>query len=305
MPLSDEFSCQSPVIPDYAPAPPPDSGCQDPSDRPIFYIPPSSGGKVVEILAGDQIAVEDLSDATTYRFRVSADPYVALETAITAIAPYISGVSALINGLALFGRTVDRVDLTWTQSKDVAAQSVSSSLGVFTPPSLTPAERTKSLTGLTITADTSFTITGNDGEGQPASIDSDTAFVRYGNYVRWGKGVDKLNGLASTLQALFDGLVGSVNTNTRARSFNATGEENEHEFYFVPARFGEVTFQKGIFVGGFVRLKNVNGVLVQTVPDEETEDDILISNGYASENYYVYMSLYDNQIDAVTPIVAS
>ena len=305
MPLySESYSCDNPEIPAYAPEPPAQS-CQDYINRPVFYTPPSSGGKPTEVIAGDQIMVEDLSDADTYRFRVNYDPHVDLSTDLGTLAPFIAGVSALLNGLVLFGRTVDRVDLTWTHSKDVTTQSVSSSLPGFDPPVLAPAERTKSLTGLAITEDRSFTITGDDGEAQDGSIDSDTEFVRYGNYVRWGKGADLLNGSSASLQALFDGLASSINTNTRARSFFAIGGVAEHEYYLVPARFGEVTFQKGIFVGGFVRLKNVDGTLYQTLPDGETEDEILINNGYASENYYVYMSLYDNQADAVTPIVAS
>ncbi len=165
--------------------------------------------------------------------------------------------------------------------------------------------REESLTDLTITQDRSFTITGDDGSGLPAGIVGDTDWVRYGNLARWGKGVEFLGGLASGLQGLFNSLAGSVNTNTRVRSFFATGGVNEYDYYFIPVRFGAATFQKGIFVGGFVRLKNVDGTLYETIPDGETEDPITINNGYASEEYYVYQTLYDNQNDPGEPIVVS
>lgn len=305
MPLSDDQVCSTPEIPAYAPAPPADETCGYDSGRPVFYTASGAGGKPVEILAGSQTKVEDLSDANTFRFRVGHEPHIDLTTDLIGVSAFVAGVNALLNGFVLFGRIVDRIELTWTHSKDVTSQSVSSSIPGFVPPVLDPLTRLVALTGLAVDQDRSFTITGDDGEGEDGSVDSDTEFVRYGNYVRWGKGLDMLNGLASSIQALFDGLTGSVNTNTKAREFFAIGGVNEHEFYMVPARFGEVSFQKGIFVGGFVRLKNVNGTLVQTLPVGETEDDILINNGFASENYYVYMSLYDNQVDAVTPIVAS
>jgi hypothetical protein len=306
MPINNDYVCSAPEIPQYAPdvqAENPDCGCGGGSVP--FYTPPNSGGKPVEVIAGVGISVEDLSDVNAYRFRVNAVSYTALTTNLVVPAPFIGGVSALLNNLVLFGRIVDRVDLSWSYNKTVASQNLASNIPGFVQPTLTLEQRDISLTGLTVDQDRSFTITGDDGSGQPGGITADTEFVRYGNLVRWGKGAEKLGGLASSLQALFNALAGSVNTNTRARSFFATGGVNEYEYYFLPARFGEVIFQKDMFVGGFIRLKNVDGTLYQTVPDGETEDPILISNGYASENYYVYQSLYDGQNDPVTPINAS
>jgi hypothetical protein len=309
MPLTDNCPCETPEIPDYFPAPPADDSCQGccDSNRPVFYEPPEAGlgSKPTEVIDGNQIQVDDLSDAFTYRFRPNYAPRISLVTDLTVFTPYIAGVNALLNGLVLFGRTVDRVDLTWTENKTVVSQTVASDVPGFVPPTLLPGDRAKSLTGLSFTSDRFFTIAGDDGDLQPGSTDSDTEYVRFGNYVRWGFGVDKIGGLASTMQALFNGLAGSINTNTRARSIFATGGVNQYMFYFVPARFGEVTFQKGIFIGGFVRLKNVLGTLYQTVPDGGVEIAIPINNGFASENYYVYQAIYDNQVDPVTPIVAS
>lgn len=307
MPLGD-YVCSSPEIPDYAPQPPPENdncGCSGCGSVP-FYTPPNvSQGKPVEILAGTGISVEDLSDINTYRFRINQLIYEALTVNMSAAVPYISGVNALLNGLVLFGRIVDRVDLSWAYNKSIINQTLSSSIPAFDPIELNFDDFDESLTGLSVDVDRSFTITGNDGSLLPGGIQADTEWVRFGNYARWGFGADFILGLASGMQGLFNGLAGSINTNTRNRSFFATGGVNQHCFYFYPARFGEATFTKGIFVGGFIRLKNVDGTLYDTIPDGETEDPITINNGYASEEYYVYQSMYDNQDDPVTPIVVT
>lgn len=300
--------CTNPEVPQYAPDPPfSNDNCEDcGSGNSSFYTPPPTGnGKKVEMLPGTSIAVEDLSDIDTYRFRHNFVTYTPLSANYTILTPYIAGVDGRQNGLVLFGRTVDRVDSTWSYNKAVTSQALSSAAPGFVAPTLLPADRTKSVTGLAIVNDISFTITGDDGAAQSGSVDADSAFVRYGNLVRWGKGASKVGLATSGLQALFNGLASSINTNVRGRSILMTGGVNEYDFYFLPVRFGTVTFQKGIFVGGFVRLKNVAGVLKDALGIGDVESPISINNGYAAENYYVYMTLYDNQADPTTPVVAS
>jgi hypothetical protein len=91
---------------------------------------------------------------------------------------------------------------------------------------------------------------------------------------------------------------------SRANSIYGTGGVNKKFFIIYPAAWGEAVFTKGIFVGGFQRLKNEAGTLVVTVAGTELPISWTNQHGY-TEDVYVYQSLYDNIADAVEPIIIS
>lgn len=267
---------------------------------PVFD-PPATPGKVVEVLAGPGILVDDLSDVDTYRHKVTRIDIVALTAALTLMAKAATVVKTMP---ILKGTVIDEVALTWTFNKEVTAQTLINSAGILAP-TLDAVTRAHSYTGQAITTNTTFTLEGNDGEGQSGSIASDVASITFGNHMWLGHGTSKLNTSVGALEAFIESLTTSTIKTARAHSYFATGGSNEKHFVAYPKAWGLATFTKGIFSGGYVRLKNVAGTLVSDI-GAGTEIDITFTNsaGHA-EAYYVYESLYDNQADAVTPFIIS
>lgn len=263
--------------------------------------PEGSGGKPVEILAGPSIGVEDLSDADTYRFRVSYVPYVDLLATLTLIAKEV-GVAK--SNPVLKGTVIDAVELDWTYNKEVTSQTLTNTGGLAAP-TLGTVERSHDYTSQTITSDITFTISGNDGNGQPGSVDTDVKSITFGNNLILGNTTNfNLQATASFLTAIA-GFTKIVKT-ARAHTYFATGGVNQHHYVIYPKAWGLGTFTKGIFEGGYIRLKNVAGTLKQELGGGDVESDINITNEKGhTEAYYVYMSLYDNQEDAVTPFELS
>lgn len=267
---------------------------------PVFD-PPATPGKVVEVLAGPGILVDDLSDVDTYRHRVTRVDIVALTAALTLVAKELTVVKSMP---ILKGTVIDEVNLTWVYNKAVTVQTLVNT-GGLTAPTLGTVERSHDYTGQSISSNMSFTLEGNDGEGQSGSIASDLESITFGNYMWLGHGVSKLNSAASGIETFIESLATSTIKTSRTHTYYATGGVNEHHFIAYPKAWGLATFTKGIFDGGYVRLKNVAGTLVADA-GVNPELDITFTNskGHA-EAYYVYESLYDNQADAVTPFVIS
>lgn len=267
---------------------------------PVFD-PPASSGKVVEVQAGPGILVDDLSDADTWRHRVTRVDIVALTAALTLVAKASDVVKS---SPVLKGTVIDEVELSWTYNKAVTVQTLVNGGGLLAP-SLALATRAHEYTGQAITSNITFTLEGNDGEGHSGSIASDAESITFGNYMWLGHGASKLNSSAASLEAFIESLATSTIKTARAHSYFATGGSNEKHFVAYPKAWGLATFTKGIFSGGYVRLKNVAGTLVSDI-GEGTEIDIAFTNSAGhSEAYYIYESLYDNQADAVTPFIIS
>jgi len=274
--------------------------CGTPNDFPVVN-PESSGGKPVEIIAGPSIGVEDLSDADTFRFRISYSPYVDLLATLSLVAKE-AGVAK--SNPVLKGTVIDTVELDWTYNKVVTSQTLTNT-GGLTPPTLDPSDLDHDYTSQTITSDITFTISGNDGNGQPGSVDTDQKSILFGNNMILGNTTNfNLQPTTSFLTAI-SGFTKIVKT-ARTHTYFATGGANQHHYVIYPKAWGLGTFTKGIFEGGYVRLKNVAGTLKQTLGEGDVESDIMITNEKGhSEAYYVYMTLYDNQNDAVTPFELS
>jgi hypothetical protein len=268
---------------------------------PVFDPPTTSSGKDVEVLAGPGILVDNLSDTETWRHKVTRVDIIAL-TATLALIAKAAGVSK--SSPILKGTIVDEVNLTWEYNKAVTVQTLTNNGGLSVP---TLDEDTVAFTLATqeITTNVSFTLEGNDGEGHSGSIASDTKSITFGNYMWLGHGVSKLGSSVASLEAFIESLGTSTIKTSRSHTYFATGGTNEKHFIAYPKAWGLATFTKGIFSGGYVRLKNVAGLLVSDI-GVGTEIDIEFTNSAGhTEAYYVFESLYDNQTDAVTPFIIS
>jgi hypothetical protein len=269
-----------------------------------FPIVPGSGsgeGKKVEILSSPTVSVENLSDVDTYRFRPNVVQYVALTADLTLVAKE-EGVAK--SNPVLKGTVIDAIELDWVYNKVIASQSLSNTGGLSNP-TLSLGDRSHDYEGLNIISNLSFTISGNDGNGQPGSIANSTRSITFGNYMMFGVSPDLTLAAVGTLLALVPGMTKVIKT-SRNHTYFPTGGPNQHHLVLYEKAWGLGTFTKGIFTGGYVRLKNVGGVLKIDLNPGDIETDILLTNdkGYQAA-YYVYMSLYDNQDDPVNSFTIS
>lgn len=269
---------------------------------PVFNQDESTASqKGVIILPGPGIGVENLSDADNYRFRISTQEFVALTVALTLVAKEAGVVKT---SPILKGTIIDEIELNWTYNKAVNSQLLTNNSDLIEP-SLEIEERAYEYSAQDIDSNISFTIAGNDGLGQPGSTASSTKSISFGNILYLGTGPDKFNTATSGIEAFIESLT-AVTKTARSYSYHATGGTNQYHFIAYPKAWGLATFTKGIFTGGYVRLKNVLGTLKAELGGGDVESDITITNskGY-TEEYYVYQSLFDDQADAVTPFVIS
>lgn len=269
---------------------------------PEIYVPPDGGGGGIaahELIAGADILIEDFSDANTLRHRISYNPFIALTTSLS-INGYVAGL--VQPSIILKGKIVDESRSSWSYNKGViASQTLNEGGGAIAVPSI---DRAKITTGLNITGDITYTLQGNDGQGQVGSVASDSDTLLFGNYMIWGDYTNMNNQPVSQVPTLIADLA-SRNAKIRRNRLNsifATGLVNRRFFVIYPASWGLATFTKGIFEGGFVRMKNEAGTLVTTVITSESPIEWTNEEGY-TEEVYIYQTLYDNTEDSVEPIV--
>lgn len=156
------------------------------------------------------------------------------------------------------GVTVTNLILSWSINKSIVSQSINQGIG-----SLDPSLRSHSLSGLTLTTNTSYMITVNDGKTPATS----TATVSFMQKRYWG---------TSALTSLADGdiiALSSEFSSSRAQSRTMNGN-GEYIYFAYPSSFGAATF-------------TVNGLL-STAWTLVTRSFINAS-GY-SESYNIYRS---------------
>ena len=162
-------------------------------------------------------------------------------------------------GTVEIGSTVNDVNLSWTFSKtpktvtlDGAAQEVAS--------------KGKTLTGLSLTANKTWTLKATDERDAVATKTTSVSFV---NGVYYGASAAQDTYDRAFILALTRSLRGS-----KLPSFTANAGAGQHIYYCLPKRYGTCTFTVGGFEGGFD--------LVATISFEN-------ASGYI-EDYYVYKS---------------
>jgi hypothetical protein len=159
------------------------------------------------------------------------------------------------------GATVANVTLAWTLNKDIVAQTLTDVVG------LSPLVRTKTFTGVNLTADKTYTLTVTDAAG---GTDTDTESVLFYSKRHWG--VSALTALTSAqILALASNELGSARA--QSRTFDCTG--GRYIFFAWPATWGTPTFT----VNGLVDTSWVNAVVSHTN-----------ASGYTC-NYHTWRSL--------------
>lgn len=292
----------NPQTPVYAKDRPSESCACGCNGNEFYHLPVDPNSRVVEVVTSNpQLSVNDQSDSGKWKFVLDFIPHEALAGTLS-LTPYASAVAK--PNPCLKGETIDRVDLAWTWNNEVTSQELDSDNGAISHPTLSTAARSHSYTGLSLTTNTQFTLDGDDGKGLTGSELQKAINLQFGNYYYYGHGASKLNQATSGLQSFLGGLTKDIAT-SKGKTLYATGGAGNHFFFAFPKSFGlPASITKGLLDGGYIRLKNLSGTLVADV-GAGSESDISISNGLASEAYYVFMSFFDNQADAVNPIVVA
>ena len=189
---------------------------------------PVTGGntaqKVVIVQEGAGINVTDLSDSNTYKFTVSSENVTALTVTLALIS---QESSTPISNPVLIGTVIDEVNLSWTYNKTIVSQTLENT-GGLTPPTLINTDVLYDYTGQTITANTSFTIEGNDGLALSGSIANDTKSITFGNYLWVGAGTSKISTATASIEAFIETLTSTIKT-SRAHTYYATGGVNQKQ----------------------------------------------------------------------------
>ena len=269
-----------------------------------FYNP-AVIGKTAEVIAGDQIDVDDLSDALVDRFQVHLDLVTQLTVELTLIAKIATVVHAIP---VLSGLVVDEINSSWAYNGlSINNQGLTNDGGLVVP-SLAQAARTYDHTGLTVSADVALTISGNTGGGYtPQSLASDVKSVTFGNYLAYGAAASLDGALEASAQTYFTNIIGLSQTEVRVdrlSSIYGLGGQNEKFLIFIPKVWGLASFYKNPFAFSMLRVKLANtGYLRHDLLGGETEQDIILNNGTGfTEAYYIYETFFDKMADAVTPI---
>lgn len=276
--------------------------CANPGCPDVYISEGGSGVNNHELIAGNDILIEDFSDANALRHKISYNPYIALEASLS-VGAYVGGVLQTLP--ILKGKIVDETRATWVYNKSVASQTLDEGFG---PASVPAINLLKTTTGLTMISDTIYQLSGNDGLGKSGSIATDSFTITFGNYLIWGDYTQMIGQSSTIINTLISNL---ANKNTevkvnRNKSIYATGGANRYFFIIYPSAWGEGIFTKGGVEGGFTRLRNVSGTLMNYIPNGQNETPISWTNeeGY-SENIYIYQSIQDYIEDAVEPITIS
>lgn len=276
--------------------------CDDEDSNPNSIIldpATSSGGRETEVTAGTRISVDDLSGIAKDIYRVNYVAYTPLVLTMLAKG-YIADV--LQSEPVLKGSTIDKIIIDWTKNKAVISQALTNN-GGLTPPTLNITVETYEYTGLTITDDIQFTLSDDDGAFETESVQIINDSLIFGNHRIWGDALTAEGIGIAAMQILLDTFNKDI-SNTKNKTVAATGGANNHFFYAYPKSLGEATFKKGIFEGGFIRLKVVLGIFKLDLIGGDVEQEFIYDNGNGfTEAYYIYMSTFDNQNDPITPIV--
>lgn len=146
-------------------------------------------------------------------------------------------------GTKEMGSTVTDVTLSWSTNKTPTALTLD---GEAIDVSLT----SKALTGLSITANKTFTLVATDEKGATASKTTSISFL---NGLYYGVGSVDADGITDTfIQGLTKALASS-----KAKTFTVAPASGEYIYYAIPTRFGTPTFYVGGFEGGFELLTAV------------------------------------------------
>lgn len=154
------------------------------------------------------------------------------------------------------GQTVTAVTLSWSTNKTPTTLKLNNE-------TIDAGLTSKTLTDLSITGNTTWTLVATDEKGASGSKSTSISFLdkRY-----WGVGTADAEGCDS---AFILGLTGELAT-SRGKTFTSDAGSGQYIYYAYPASWGTPTFKVGGFEGGFTLLKtfdftNASGATVSYV----------------------------------------
>lgn len=161
------------------------------------------------------------------------------------------------------GQTITSLTFNWTLNKTPTSQKLNEE-------TLSNSVRTHTLSSLSITNNTTYTLKVSDGKTEKTASTS----VNFLNKAYWGvaSASDNID------NAFVLGLSDSALTSSRARTITLNAGANQYIYYAFPTSFGTPKFTVGGFEGGFDLVKTFS---------------FTNASGY-SENYYVYKSARPN-----------
>lgn len=166
----------------------------------------------------------------------------SIEARLDALEYVAPDVYSLANsvGTVEIGSTVASVNLTWSVNKTVTSESISAP----GPGSIDPTLRAYNVTGLTLNADQSFTVTVGDG----TNADAATTTVYFQHRRRWGTSATD-----TPDSALIDALAGEEFATSRSQS-RSMSPSAAYLYFAWPSSFGAPTFTvNGLPVSGWVK----------------------------------------------------
>lgn len=157
------------------------------------------------------------------------------------------------------GSTVSSVTLSWLLNKTPVEQKLDSEI-------IDVSARIKTLTGLSLNSDKTYTLTAKDEKG---ATDTATVTIRFYNGVYYGVAENQNEYSNEFIRNLPKSLQGS-----KSKTFTVTAGAGQYIYYAVPTSYGDCSFTVGGFEGGFSKVSTLY---------------FTNESGY-SENYDIYMS---------------
>lgn len=237
------------------------SGSSQEPSAPSIELPITSGDVTYE---GDSVtvALDDL-------YSLTADLQAQLDAALY-VTPVVNTFS-LSSSLFELGSTITTLTFAWTINKSIVSQSITGG-----PISETPSIGVRNITvsGLSITTPTTFTITVNDGTNNATK----TVSASFANKIYYGARSQPL-----VVDPDFANLLTGVVRTSRARTFTVNALALDYVWFLLPVDYGTPVFTVGGFEGGF----SLQGTFEDTLPDHTIEDP-------HTETYNIYRSNLPN-----------
>ena len=157
----------------------------------------------------------------------------------------ITSFSNSVNTVEM-GKTITDVTLTWNYNKTPASMTLDGE------PVDNPTSKTKTLSGLSITQNKSWSLVAKDERNATSTKTTSITFL---NGVYYGVGT--VTEAEEVDNSFILGMQKSL-ASSKSKTFTVNSGANQYIYYAVPTRFGAVSFNVGGFDGGFTKLTTIN-----------------------------------------------
>lgn len=182
--------------------------------------PPEPPDPIYVYVTADLMAAE-VAARLALAARVAALEHVPMDITSLAVSPAVAEA----------GSTVASLTFTWARNKVPATLAFNQGIGAITPATLTAVTKTVS-----ITADTTYTLTADDGTAYAGHEDTASATVLFQRRMHWGTAA------AATLDSAgILALDSNAFATSRARAVTVNGG-GQYIYFAYPAAFGDAAF---------------------------------------------------------------